>query len=413
MSVKSEIAERIFGRFVRRAPQTDPLIDEAIRTTAQGAARQSTTPLATGAAQAATPPGMRQLAAERTAQRLARTAGQPSRTSRAGGAALSQFQGSWPRRLTGLGLLGGAGYMGYQALRPSDEEAQAQALGLLRSQLETPEQLQQRAYEAYVTPFQRPVETVDPQLQALLEQQFGPLRQELSGMGGRAARATEQGYADYAARAAAEAAALQALAERTSGAVAGAGEAGAAGVEDVLYGGGMDVSGTSGLAPVAGYLADQPGMIRDAGDAAAQAALRNLSLDAEGFAREADLMSQMGPAYSRQLADQIALQDIQLQGLANQALLEDYLGRRATQQELENLALQQFAGLQAETELAEVQDRANAVRIAETLAATNPERIERYFADWRDRDEERYTAIGLDFVDYIAQREAERNAPQG
>jgi hypothetical protein len=324
---------------------------------------------------------------------------------------LASFAVTRPKTAGALlaGVLGGS----YLALRDTssakDPDAFRQALDEMRGASQTPEELTNMMTEAYMQPYRREVAAVDPVLQQLLEAQYGPVREELTNLGARGAGAVEEGYADYAARAAAEAAALENLAAQVEGSVAGAGGAGAAAMEDVLYGGGMDVSDTSGLAPVAGYLADMPGDTRAAAAGAGADARRNLELDAQGFVRDADLMSQMGPAYSRQLADQVAMENLALQRMQSAAITEDYMNRAREQRMIEAQALNSLLS-NPDLSSARVSDalsRAEAVAAAEALAQENPRLLETFFNEWVSGDEAVYAARNLDFVDYIAARMSE------
>lgn len=371
-----------------------------------------TPPTSTGAGGAGniptipTSPGMRQLAVERTAQRQASRAVQPSLTTRAGGALLSQFQGSLPRNIAGIGILGAGAYMGGRAalnrFGPQDELARQQALEALMGGLDSPEALNQQAFETYMAPYRQGF-TPDTEWESELRRQAAQQQQMLGSYGQNIGGAITGAYGDASEASAANAAALQALAEQTGLTIGELAESGAGGVEDMLYGGGMDVSGTSGLTPLPSNIADSPGLIRDAGQAAQESALRNLSLDARGFADESNLMGQLGPAMAQELQNELLLRQFDVGRESERTISEDRRARRLADEDLQRQALLEWSGIQAQQQAGELAERAQKQQVVRDLMLTErgQRQVESLFARWQAGDEANYSRFGLDFVDYV------------
>jgi hypothetical protein len=295
-----------------------------------------------------------------------------------------------------------AGRSLYNRYRPQDEQAQRQALETLMGGLDSPEALNQRAFETYMAPYRQGF-TPDTEWESELRRQAAQQQQMLGSYGQNIGGAITGAYGDASAASAANAAALQALAEQTGLTIGELAESGASGVEDLLYGGGMDVSGTSGLTPLPSNIADSPELIRQAGEAAQQSALRNLSLDARGFADESNLMGQLGPAMARELQNELLLRQLDVGRESERTISEDRRARRLADEDLQRQALLDWSRIQVEQQAGELAERAEKQQKVRDLMLTEggQRQIESLFARWQAGDEARYSRFGLDFVDYV------------
>ena len=317
--------------------------------------------------------------------------------------------GSPGRALTTAGILGGGSAL-YNRFNKPDQDALLELLGpssvgsgsagIGSAELDLMERSNQRQREV--------VDRIlnDTTYQEGIQNILNQARESGTQYVEAKAPALRREFEQYGSDVASQAEALRRLAAATSGEISGGGEAAAADIEGMLYGG-EPVSGVSGLTPVSSALADMPAAVRQDAGTAAQAALRDLSSSAEARQFAADQAAQYGAGYAGEMGDEMALQMMALDRLAQQQMFGEQSRRRGLADEFELEQARQLGQMEFQTgmeSIAETREKEDVVRRAIASGKVNE-----YVREWQSLNAQQLALLmssGVDFREYVFLRES-------